>query len=459
VEFCFLRVHRSFAAGSLALLLTGSLGTSTALAQAAPAAQGAAGAAAPGGTKNYKDRGEYDLFSKVTQTTDPKARLEVLNQWQDKYPQTDFNQERLQYFVATLGALAGADPAQRQPLITKAQDLLKVDANNFTANYYIALYGPAVGGTSPAPDLLTQVDTSAHAVLTGAETNFSADKKPKTMSDDDWAKAKNGVLAIAHNALAWEATQKKDVATAETEYKASLTANPAQGSVSAGMAKMLMDSKDPKKVPDALYEYARASQYDGPGAVPEAGRKQLSDYLKSAYTNFHGGTDGLDQMLAQAKTSPVPPDNFSITNANELAAKQADELNNRINSDPAFKTWYAIKQNVQDKGDAFFNSDVKDAQIPGENQNFSGTIISLDPADKPTKVVLGVEDPAKPDANLEFSQPLPADALDKVKVGQKIEFSGVADSFVKDPYSLTFRDPTIVGVKTTTPARTGRKRR
>jgi hypothetical protein len=70
-----------------------------------------------------------------------------------------------------------------------------------------------------------------------------------------------------------------------------------------------------------------------------------------------------------------------------------------------------------------------------------------------------VEDPTKPDATLTFSKPLPTSALDKIKVGQKIDFSGVADSYTKDPYMLTFGDPTIPGVQTTAPARTGRKRR
>ncbi len=90
-------------------------------------------------------------------------------------------------------------------------------------------------------------------------------------------------------------------------------------------------------------------------------------------------------------------------------------------SDPAFKIWYAIKQNLQDhKGDAFFTSDVNGVEVPGGAEGvktFSGTVISVDPPDRPTKVVLGVEDPTKPDATLEFSQPLPPDALNTIKVG------------------------------------------
>ena len=59
--------------------------------------------------------------------------MEVLNTWQDKSPQTDFQQERLQYFVATLAQLSGTDPTQRQALIDKCNQLLKIDPKNFTA--------------------------------------------------------------------------------------------------------------------------------------------------------------------------------------------------------------------------------------------------------------------------------------------------------------------------------------
>src|SRR5581483_10397272 len=106
--------------------------------------------------------------------------------------------------------------------------------------------------------------------------------------------------------------------------------------------------------------------------------------------------------------------------------------------------------------------DIKDAELPGDavpSKNFTGTVISVDPPDKPTKVVLGVEDPTKPDATLVFSQPLPTEALTKVQVGQKVDFSGVADSYTKDPYMLTFKDPTIPGVLLSTPAKKPAPRR
>jgi hypothetical protein len=470
VEISFLRAGKLIRAAGAVALLTSFGYVSVVLAQATgqqPAGQGAqqgtgqAGQAGQQPQKNYKDRAEYDLYSKITQTQDPKARLDLLNQWQDKYPQSDFADDRMKYFINTLAQLAPNDPNARQQLIQKCEDMLKKDPKYFLSSYYVALWGPAVGGAKPAADLLSEVDAAAHAVLDGVEDTFSASKKPANVSDAQWATLKNQAVALAHNALAWEAASKNDTATAENEYKASLQANPDQGTVSAAYGKLLVDDK---KYPEGLFEYARAAQYSGPGpAVAPDARQKLLDYFNKAYKDYHGSADGADQILAQAKTSALPPADLNITSQADIANKQADAINARINSDPQFKLWYTIKQNLTgDQGDAFFNSNVKDAEIPGGAEgvkDFTGTVISIDPPDHPTKVVLGIEDPAKPDATLEFSQPLPTEALDKIKVGQKVDFSGVADSYTKDPYMLTFKDPTIPGVQTTAPPRRGRRKK
>lgn len=474
MDLCLLRARRSIlAASTLALFLT-VLTNGPAFAQA-PAAP--AGQAAGQKQKNYKDRGEYDLYLKVTQTQDPKARLQVLNEWQDKYPQTDFEQDRLQYFVTTLAQLSGSDPSVRQQFLDKAAQLLKEDPNNFVAGYYTVLYGPAVPNANP-----DQIKQAAKVVQDNADKTFAPDKKPANMSADQWTQAKNSALGIADNALAFEAIQSKDMAAAENYYKQSLQANPTDSRIAAAFGKLLIDeavaaqkqvpqggtptpeqqATIDQKTPLGLFEYARAASYDGPNSLPQAQRDSLMQYFKSTYESFHGSAAGEDDVISQAKASAVPPDNFTIQSANTLAQGQANKLNARIGSDPAFKIWYAVKQNLQEKGDAFFNSDVKGFEIPGGEEggpkDFSGTVISLDPADAPTKVVIGVEDPATPDATLLFSTPLPADALSVIKVGQPIQFSGIADSYTATPYMLTFKDPEIPGVKTTTPAKKGQTR-
>ncbi len=453
---------------SKTMIATGAIALMTSMSAAAGAQAPATGSQQPAGsqqaagaaTKNWKDRAEYDLYQKVTQTQDPKARLDLLNQWQDKYPQSDYSDIRDQLMDITLGAVAQSDPTSRQMVVTKASDILKKDPKDFRAAYLVALWGPAAGGTSPSPDLQTQVQTGAQAVIDNAPTAFDPSKKPANVDQAAFDKAKTQALGIAHNALAWVAASKKDNATAESEYKASLEANPDQGNISALLAKTLIDEK---KVPEGLFEYARAGQYTGPGpALPEATRKQLLDYFNKEYLAYHGSADGSQPLLDQAKTQALPPAGLAITSQTDLANADAKKLEDRMNSDPAFKLWYSIKASLtSDQGEQFFNSNMKEVEVPGGAQgvkDFSGTVISIDPPDRPTKVVLGVEDPTKPDATLTFSQPLPASALDKIKVGQKLDFSGIADSYTKDPYMLTFGDPAIPGVQTTAPVRKGRRR-
>ncbi len=461
MEFSLPRASRSLAtAGAFALLTSLVCAPDNARGQAAGAQQPAAGATAGQSTKNWKDRAEYDLYVKISQTTDPKARLELLNSWQDKYPQTDYQAERSQFYMVTLNQLSATDPTQRQKLVDKCNEVLKTDPQNFTAMYFITVSGPSAGGASPSSDLVSSVETAAHGVISGADAQFDPAKKPAAVTADAFTKAKNGAVAVAHNALAWAANTKKDTATVESEYKASLQADPDQARISAVYAKTLYEDK---KVPDALFEYARAAEVTGPTALPADQQKKLLDYFNTAYKNFHGSADGSQGLLDQAKTNAIPPDNLNITNQADVANKEADALTARMNSDPAFKLWEEVKTSLTSPtGDQFFTSSMKGTEVPGGAggvKNFTGTIITIDPTDAPTKVTLGVEDPTKPDTTLSFSKPLPASALDKVKVGEKLEFSGIADSYTKDPYMLTFIDPTVPGVQTAVPPKTGTPRR
>lgn len=459
MEFCFLRASRSVVAqGTFALVLASPMGVSIAMAQDAPAGQAAgqaAGGQAPAKQKNYKDRAEYDLFSKITQTQDPKARLELLNTWQDKYPTSDYKHDRLIYFITTLNQLAPSDPAARQQLLEKCKVMLQEDPKSFEANYFTTTWGPSVGGANPSADLQTQIQNAAQAMITNADEYFSAARKPKNMDDAAWAKAKTTMLGLAHRDLAYVAVAKKDYKTAQNEYKESLTINPEQASVSYDFAKaMQSDAATPneQKFPLILFEYARAAAYDGPGSLSASARPAVQAYFNKVYAQYHGSADGADQVLNQAKTAALPPAGFTIPSVNDLAKNQAAQMNQRIESDPAFKLWYSIQQQlIAPGGDQFWNQ-MKGAEVPGTQvegvKNFSGTVISLSPPDKPTTVVLGVTDPTKPDATLVFSQPLSPDAVNALKVGTKVDFSGVADSYTANPYMLTFKDPSIPGVKT-----------
>ena len=65
--------------------------------------------------------------------------------------------------------------------------------------------------------------------------------------------------------------------------------------------------------PKALYYYARAAAYEGPGSLAADGRQQADDYLRKAYASAFGENEvGLDELKRLAKSYPFPPQYFQI---------------------------------------------------------------------------------------------------------------------------------------------------
>jgi tetratricopeptide (TPR) repeat protein len=443
------------AIAAFSFALTG-LSTSLSFARTAAEQQ----AAAPAATKNWKDRAEYDLYASIVKAKDPKERLTLLNQWADKYPTSDYKPDRAQLFCTTYNQIASADQANAaanaQKVMQYCKEAVDLDPKYFQGYYFPLVWGPVAGGSSPSPDIQSQVDSDAHALI-------DQGIKPPGVSDDKWAAAKPQVLALAHKALAWEDTSKNDTPGAEEQYKDVLEANPNDSGVAYQYGTMLL--KD-KKYAEALFEYARAATYDGPGSLPPDKRQQVLDYFNKFYTEYHGSADGADKFLTAAKTSAVPPAGFQPPpSATETANKEAAAVNARMDANPDFKLWLTIKTNLTAAdGQNFFNSTVKDAEIPGTAvpgvTSFKGAVISVDPPDKPTTITLGVEDPKTPDATLTFSEPI--NPVDPIKPGDQLTFSGVADSYTASPYMLTFKDPTLPDTKLATARKRtvhGRKKR
>lgn len=69
----------------------------------------------------------------------------------------------------------------------------------------------------------------------------------------------------------------------------------------------------PPQVSRALFYYARAVTYDGPGSLAAEGRQQLDDYLHKTYNSIYGQNEvGLDELKRLAKSYPLPPQYFQI---------------------------------------------------------------------------------------------------------------------------------------------------
>ncbi len=372
----------------------------------------------------WKDRAEYDLYVSITKETDPAKRVDLLKSWAEKYPTSDYKSQRSTLFVTTY-----AQAGKPQEAINAAKELLASDPGNVTALYWATIETPLA---SPTPDNLDFGQKAAQGLLDA--------KKPAQMSDADWEKTKEQLsfTATAHTTLGWVAMQKKDNDTAEKEFTASLAANPNAGQVSYWRGTTILAEKNPDKQGAALYDFARAAAYDGPGSLNPGGRDQVKAYLTKAYTTFHGSADGLDQLLATAKTSANPPAGFKILSQVDIEKAKIEEENKERAANPSLALWKSIKdQLTAANGQSYFDSSMKDAALPGGAggvQKFSGKLVSQEPETRPKKLVLAITDSTTPEVTLELDAPLPG----KADPGTPISFNGVAKAFTASPFNVTF---------------------
>ena len=220
--------------------------------------------------------------------------------------------------------------------------------------------------------------------------------------------------AAAHNVYLYTITARKDPPREETELTAYLKKDPTQASTSYSLAGAILaqNQQHPEKQPLALYQFARAAAYTGPGALPAAAQKQALDYITKTYTAYHGSNAGLQDLLTMAKANAFPPDGFTIKSKNELAVEAAKKQAEADAANPIFAYWRdAVKSPLLMQGDDYF-ANMKGALLPGDYgkqkgvEKFKAKLISMTPANKPKELVLALEKPDVPDVTLKFEEPL-----------------------------------------------------
>lgn len=386
--------------------------------------------AAAAGQKNWKDQAEFDLFTAITKDTNPQSKLEKLNQWKEKYPTSEYADARRALYLQTYSA-AG----QVLNGLNAAKEILASDPKDFPALYYITsmtVQIPAVTQKAPTADQMADGQKAATALLGGAlDSQFAPDKKPATVSDDQWKQTRTGLEAQAHTTLGWVAMQQKQNEQAEAEFQKSLAVDPNNGLVDFWLATTLAAEKKPEKVPAALFYFARAGVYDGPGSMNPQGRQQVNDYAKKYYSQYHGSNEGFDQLVQTAKSNPVAPADLKVDSIKKIAEDKLKKEQDEAAANPQLALWKNIKEQLTGaEGQKYFESSMKDALLPA----LSGKVVSLDPETKPKTVVIAIENGTTGDATLKFETALPG----KVDPGTVLTFEGVPASYTASPFMVTF---------------------
>jgi tetratricopeptide (TPR) repeat protein len=374
--------------------------------------------------KNWKDRAEYDLYDAITKDTNAKTRLEKLQQWEKQYPQTEWLVERRTLLVTTYVQLNQAKEATEA-----AKQLVAADPKNFTGLYYIMYFTQVVYGQTKAQDALDQGEQAANTIVSNIDT------PPPGVTAEQWAKLRPDIELLAHVNLGFIAMSRTKWDAAEAEFQKSLQLSPNNGQVDYWMGFVITSGKKVERIPIAMFYYARAGVYEGPGALDPASRGKAIDYVKQKYKNYHGSDEGFNELIAAAKSSPTPPNDLKIVDAVSVEKQQFANEEEWTKAHPQEALWKSVKAALTGPdGATYFSTSMKDSQVP----KLKAKVVSLQPALKPKTILVALQDGTNntetADATLKFEAALPG----KVDPGTELTFEGVPESYTASPLMVVF---------------------
>ena len=411
-------------------------------------AQAAAGAAQPEKEKKVKDQGEYDIFNQARIDTDPIKQIQDLDTWTQKYPDSDYKDQDRPYMYIQ----AYHKAKQSAKVVDFGGQLMAKDLKaNFqpdqilTILFMVCVNVAAI--PSPTPAQFATGEKAAHALQEFVPTFFTAANKPASATDAAWNEGKATMEKVARDTLMFNASKPgadamnrfatskdpEDCVAAEDAYKKALQQFPDGAAIAyqLGRALRCQQLASPEKVPQAIYEFARAAAID-PTLSGTMDPKALETYLDNAYNTYHGSLEGLDQLKQQAKASPLPPAGFTIETASAILAKKQAEFEQ---SNPQLALWMKIKGALADTGgEQYFDTQLKDSQVPP----LKGILLEGKPACKSKELLVAIPLPdATGPPQVEITLKLDAPLAGKPETGDSIQFPGVPKAFSKEPFMLT----------------------
>ena len=274
--------------------------------------------------KNYKDAAEYDVITKVYGEADPAKKLALLDEWTEKYPETDYHVERARFYLDSY-----QKTSQTAQAVQAAKTLLTKLPDDFTSHYIITLSSPYLGKA----DQQTVNDglEAAAAVLKLVDQQFA--NKPDTVAQEAWDNAKSQAVASSHLTIGWGRMQQKDNTAAEEAFREVLSIDPSRGQVSYWLGQVVLAQQDAAKYDVAFISFARAALYDGPNSMPAEGRTQVLEYVQNLLKSNYGEEAYAlywPRIEEMAKAGALPTGRIELKSSEELQF-EADQKSRQEN--------------------------------------------------------------------------------------------------------------------------------
>jgi hypothetical protein len=414
--------------------------------------------------------GESDVYNEVVKDLSAAnfaKALTDLDTWRQKNPDSDFNDERSALYVQTY---AGSN--QPAKTLDTAGDLLSKDLTT-------TFPGPAGQPTIirllyNAVWAISQIANPSPAELTNgakaARQLMAYDQPLPGVTAEKWNEARADMRERAAAALLYiamlpgiqaMAKQPPDCAAAESAYRTALTEYPEKAALSYELGRALnCEAKTmPEKQSPAVYEFLRAATIDPTLGNPGNDKKKIQTFADNAYIRLHGSNDGLDRLRSQVKESPLPPADFKISTATEIAEAKRQEFEK---DNPRLSLWMKIKGALSDSnGEQYFAGELKDSAVP----QLKGTLMEAKPECRPTELLVAVPLPdQQQSAPVEIRLKLDKPLAGKPALKTEFQWEGVPSAFTREPFLLTMDAETgkLQGLPTTPctpPAKNGTRKK
>jgi tetratricopeptide (TPR) repeat protein len=406
--------------------------------------------------KKYKD-GEFDIYSAAAKDVNGgnfAQAVKDLDTWKQKFPDTDFKNERQALYVVAYSGAGQYDKTidAASPMIAAGVDTVFSDPKDVgqAIRVLYTTVAAIVHLPSPSADELAAADRAAHQLLDYSRKPLGADGKP--MSDADWNNARGQLQPPAKAALLYiamlpgnqaMAKNPKDCPAAEAAYAKALGDYADKTAISYNLALALSCQR---KNSEAVYEFERAAVVDPTlgGTQPDPGKIQT--FADNAYTKVHGSDEGLAQLKEQVKSAPLWPAGFHIKTATEIAEEKQKEFEQ---SNPQLSMWMKIKAALSDTdGAQYFESSLKGAAVP----KLKGTLVDAKPACKSNTLLIAVPLPDAQGAPVaEIALKLDAPLTGKPALDTEVQWEGVPSAFAQSPFLLTMdtEKTAVEGLKVT----------
>ncbi len=396
--------------------------------QAAPAQPAQAAApeqpCRPAPKKEIKDPAEYNAYTGALNAPTPQAKIQGFETFVQQFPNSAYKEEALEYLMNSYQQTGNA-----AKMIESAKQLLQVNPNNVRALALLAYVTRVNAGQSG------NVQQAAAEARSYGEKGLQALQVmpcPEGVSPADLQKLKNQTSAIFHGAIGFAALQNKDYATAQQHFQAAVqsegpTAAESLNDVYA-LALAYLEPKPPN--PLGLWYIARAVSLS---ANNPQGQQAITQYGRAKYIKYHGGEDGWDVLLNQARSaqSNMPPPNFAVAPA-PSPAEQAAKLANTV--DPK-KMDFGQWELVLSAGDPATQEKVW-SQIKGIEVPFAARVIQSTKTELSLAATADAIEQNRADVVVTMTGPIPANLMPTVAAGKDVQVVAKPDSYTPNPFVL-----------------------